>query len=482
MSRATIFEEHSSVLAHWSEQGWRSFTLVTLDAHLDLQFADPSRIERLRACASGDQLRALEASHPLCPDRSSCFGIEDFLYPASRLGLLRRVVWVAPPHVAGAGLVGGLAMLQQMEGVTLEDIESFHRTEGGWVEGRLLGVSLIVCELRHLHALPLDGELRFDIDVDYFITVPGDEVWADPRAVVGLLRARAGPGAELTIARSVGTGFTPLRHRFLADLLSALWEGREDAAADGLRLLALTRNGSASDADRAALRGEREQRAGDAAVCHALGVCEQDPSQRSFLLQRACELDAAYGDDILRSLCEFRARRLPLTLRSLETLRRQVLMLRDTTTRLATAWTALGMLEVKFNHVREAVRCDDTAKELLGSGHPELALEIAKLMLRAGPATAAAAQPYLDRALADDETRVGARLYCGEALLAAGALDQALEQVQAAHRAAPAWADLLKRIAGVHRQRGDGASERNALSQFVAAEDRVRKVAQRLAA
>lgn len=480
MSRATIFEEHSSVLPHWLESGRRNFTLVTLDAHLDLQFADPSRIERLRACATAEQLRALEAPHPLCPDRRACFGIEDFLYPASCLGLLRRVVWVAPGHIAGPGLVGGLAMLQQMEGVTLEDIESFHRTAGGWVEGRLLGVPLVVCELRHLAALPLDGELCFDIDVDYFITVPGDEVWADPRAVIDMLLCRAGPDAELTIARSVGTGFTPLRYRFLAELLSALWEGREEPAADGLRLLALSRRGLAADVVLAGLRAEQARRAGDAAVNHALGLCELDPSLRSAWLQRARELDAAYADDVVRSLCEFSARRLPLDLRCLQTLRRQVAALQDTASRRGTAWTALGLLETKFAHVREAVRCDQTAQELLGVGHPELALEIAKLMIRGGDAPAAL--PYLDRALADDETRVGARLYRSETLVAAGALNAAREQLLAAHEAAPAWTDLLKHIAAVHRRGGDGASELNALHQFTAAADRVRRVAQRLAA
>ena len=44
MSGATIFEEHSEVLAHWFGSGVRGATLIYLDAHLDLQFVDPARI------------------------------------------------------------------------------------------------------------------------------------------------------------------------------------------------------------------------------------------------------------------------------------------------------------------------------------------------------------------------------------------------------------------------------------------------------
>jgi arginase family enzyme len=79
MSRATIFEEHSEVLAHWFGNGVRNATLIYLDAHLDLQFVDPARIARLAACTSAAELARLESPHCLSPDRSACYGIEDFL-------------------------------------------------------------------------------------------------------------------------------------------------------------------------------------------------------------------------------------------------------------------------------------------------------------------------------------------------------------------------------------------------------------------
>jgi len=143
MTRAVIFEEHSSALSRWFGTGLSHATVVTPDAHLDLQFVDESRISRLRACGSAREMSSLESPHPLSPDCSGSFGIKDFLYPASRLGLVRRVVWVAPPHVLQAGVSAALGSLQQMETVTLEELESFHRVAGGWIEGRLLGLGAL---------------------------------------------------------------------------------------------------------------------------------------------------------------------------------------------------------------------------------------------------------------------------------------------------------------------------------------------------
>ncbi|NNU43160.1 hypothetical protein [Ramlibacter montanisoli] len=102
MARATLFEEHASVLPHWVAQGLRDATIVCLDAHLDLQFIAPERIARLRACASAGELAQLESAHPLSPLRDACYGIEDFLYAAVQLGCCggwcgsrRRTCWPA---------------------------------------------------------------------------------------------------------------------------------------------------------------------------------------------------------------------------------------------------------------------------------------------------------------------------------------------------------------------------------------------------
>jgi tetratricopeptide (TPR) repeat protein len=429
MTRATIFEEHSAVLAHWFANGVRDATLLYLDAHLDLQFVSPERIARLAACADGQQMAQLESPHCLSPERGACYGIEDFLYPAAQLGMLRRVVWVAPPHVFKGGMANALRSLLQMEGVSIVDLESFQVLPGGAIEGRLLGLQLTICELGQLPALA--GPLLVDIDADYFVKVPEDEVWTAPAAVVAALRKAAGDAADLTIARSVSSGFMPLHYGCIADLLAALWE----------------------------------HRAADAA--HWQSALAQTPPTED-----------GTGADLLRRLGQVRARRQRIDLAGVLALQREVAAAPLDQEQQAIAWISLGRLFTAFGRLEEAIACDRTSRDA-SAGHPELALEIAKLHLARGDHGAAI--PLLERAAADDETRAGAWLLLAECAHARGEHAQARENGLLAHHAAPAWPLVPQRLAAFAAARGDTAEAAAMLARHADLERRIRVLAQRLA-
>lgn len=414
MRRATVFEEHASVLPHWFGRGLRGATLVCLDAHLDLQFVDEARIARLRACGSAEAMAALQSPHPLSPERG-CFGIEDFLYPAARLGIARRLVWVAPPHALQRGLGVALGLLQQMESVTLEQLESFRHVPGGWVEGELLGLPLAIGTLETLRGIPLQAPVALDIDTDWFVTVPDDRVWADPAEVVASLKQWLGADLELTIARSVGTGFLPLRDRALADRLAALWAEQPEP-------------------------GTAVPKAEDAAA------------------------------DLVRRLGEFRARGKPLQASVLLSVAREVASLRAAPGDEALAWVALGLLQAGAGRLDSAIACDaETLRR--GPGHPELALEIARLLHAAGRPQVA--QAWLERAAADDETRVAAWYLMSQAAAGAGRLEEAWQLARRAQQAAPAWPQLAQWVLLLAGAREDAEAVQR---QQVAVEDMQRRL------
>ncbi len=480
MTRAIIFEEHSSVLPYWFGSGVTGATLVTLDAHLDLQFVDEARILRLRACATALEMSRLESPHPLSPERSGSFGIEDFLFPAARLGLVRRLVWVAPPQVLQAGVAAALRGLQQMETVTLEELESFRRVAGGWIEGRLLGLDLTICDLTQLPRIAIGGPLLVDIDVDFFVRVPEDVVWIQPARVVAALRELAGAQAELTIARSVGSGFLPLRHRFLADHLAALWERRVDSVAHWQGLL---------DADLLAYRGRPQDALAGlhaldardppcAATRYAIALLDPDPQARSLHLIDALERDPAYRDDLVRRICGLRARWKRLDLATVQGLQTEVAALQGDSARQAIAWIALGRLYTELGRLDDAQHCDSRSLQC-SSGHPELALEIAKLWLARGRHAAAA--DFLDRAAADDETRVVAGLYRAESAHAQGAHGDAVRHAQATVRAAPAWAHPVLRLGRFLAATGNSAQALEMQERGAGIERRIQQLAARLA-
>ena len=451
--KALVFEEHSSVLPRWWSDGARPRTVVYLDAHLDLQYVNPDRLRRLEQCASAEQVAALEKPHDLCPDGKYSYSLENFLYPASRLGLLGRLIWVAPPHVWAAYSEKVIGELRRMDGVLPEELASFKRVDGRF-EGRLLGLDITLCDFRQLERLALPADAVIDIDVDYFVKVPGDEPWIDPREVFDVLRGLPLASERMTISRSVSSGFTPLRYRFLGDYLAALWERRPDDAEHYARLYELDRVLRAHGREAAAqgLGEEVALRPDCAAGWHLLGLAQADPAEAERCLSRAAQVSPAYAPSMLRAACEIRHRRLATDRAHLMRLGRELRSLAPAERGLG--YAALGLLCCAVGDLRGALDCYGSASATLGA-QSQLALEIARLLLAAGRTDDAV--EFLTIALDDDKERSAAHGYLGFILCRGGQLERARSQLEQAHRAAPCWDEPLKMLVQLNRELGEQA-------------------------
>lgn len=457
--RAHLFEEHSSVLGHWWRERMRLRTVVYFDAHLDLQYVSAERIGRLERCASAEQFAALEKPHDLCPDGRFAYSLENFLYPAARLGMMKRLIWVAPPHVATAYSGGVLDQLRQMEGVGRDDLDSFRRVDGR-IEGRLLGLEIVLCDLGGLERIAVPADSLLDVDVDYFVAVPGDRAWIDPRQVLAVLRSLRVESDSLTISRSVTSGFTPLRHRFLGDYLAALWEDRSEQAEHYSRLFRLEGE-LAAGGGASALQGlvaEAERWPDCAATWHLLGLAHGDAAQAARCHARAAAIASAYAPSLLRSACEVRHRRLAADRAFMLRLERQLAQVPEGERGLAFA--ALGLLWCGFGELARAAECYQRAAASLGS-QSDLAMQLAKLYLRAGKPDEAV--KLLEAALEDDKARCAAHGYLGYVFLRSGRLAEARRHLEQAHRAAPCWGEPLEALVDLYRQLGEqGLAQRAA--------------------
>jgi hypothetical protein len=454
MGRATLFEEHASVLPHWVGSGLRDATVVCLDAQLDLRYIAPDRIARLQACSTPAEVRKLESPHPLSPCRDFCHGNEDFLHAAAQLGIVRRLVWVAPPHVL-LDLDATLRALRQMEGVTAEQLHSMRRVPGGWIEGRLLGLEIAVVEWQQLAALPLDGPIAVDIDTGYFVRK--DRIWARPRVIVTALQERLGRGLPLTISRSVGSGYVPLRYRFLALHLATLWAGHDDEARHWQRLLELQSQAMPQEERMAGLRALHALRPDCAATCLALAQAVTSGAERELLREKAALLDPHYANDVQRRIGALWARHHELDLATVVRLHRELAAAEDLSERMGAAWVALGLMYAEFGRTAEAIACDARSRRRGDEGHPDLALEIGRLQMAAGHTEAAL--PWLERAAVDDETRVAAWLHLSVCASRRGALEEACNWARAATEAAPAWPEPVSWLQGLAGKPGyDDAS------------------------
>jgi len=465
------------VLPHWWREGARARTVVYLDAHLDLQHVNPDRIRRLEQCTSVEQVAALEKPHDLCPDGEYSYSLENFLYPASRLGLIGRLIWVAPPHVRTGYSDRAVGQLRQMDGVLPEELASFRRVDGR-IEGRLLGLDITLCDFRQLERLALPADCAIDIDVDYFVKVPGDEPWIDPREVLDVLRRLPCADGQMTISRSVGSGFTPLRHRFLGDYLAALWEQRTDDAEHYARLFELDRRLRAGEREAAAqeLGAEAARRPNCAAGWFLLGLAQADPAEAERCRSRAAQISAAYAPSVLRAACGIRNRRLATDRAHVMQLGRELRNLAPAEQGLG--YAALGLLCCAFGDLKSALDCYRSASATLGA-QSQLALEIARLLLAAGRADEAI--EFLTIATDDDKDRSAAYGYLAFILRQGGQLERARSQLEQAHRAAPCWDEPLKVLAQIYRELGEQALAQECAGRLAALQAQQEALRRRLA-
>ena len=110
------------------------------------------------------------------------------------------------------------------------------------------------------------------------------------------------------------------------------------------------------------------------------------------------------------------------------------------------------MIQCVFGEWPRAVGCYQRASAVLGP-HPELALEIGKLL--AGSGNPDQAEEYLRVALQDDKSRTGAHVVLSQINASNGRLDAARKHLLCASEAAPAWDAVIERLAQVHALLGN---------------------------
>lgn len=157
----------------------------------------------------------------------------NYLLHALRLGVVREVIWVLPPHLCPGPLSVNWALeeLARWNFLKTEDIATL-RLEQGRIYGQLEGHPLCLCTSDNLP--PIQEPCLLDIDADYFLGTR-DEIWESPFE----LQSRLGPlpCRAVTVAYSVQGGYTPVHRRFLGDLTQLIYSGQAELAARYWRLL-----------------------------------------------------------------------------------------------------------------------------------------------------------------------------------------------------------------------------------------------------
>ena len=221
-----LYENHSSALIAWRRAGVEDRILVHMDGHFDFDWLPDETVARI-AAAHPDELGNLEL-HPYTLDDQTHrrFAIWNFLYPAARLGIVRRLIWVVPdgtlPDAATVGKLGRQAILRKIQMISLREAASLV-SDGRTLEGEVLGLPVTICELADLPEL--DEAVLLDVDLDYFTTRSAltqqvsRRPWTTPEEVLEGLRRRGMRTDLVTLSLSTIGGYVPTTARWLGRVM-----------------------------------------------------------------------------------------------------------------------------------------------------------------------------------------------------------------------------------------------------------------------
>lgn len=293
-----------------------------------------------------------------------------------------------------------------------------------------------------------------DIDIDFFIALPADAPWVGPHVLFQAMAALPLKPEFVTISRSVASGFTPLRYRFFADHLAALYEGRtaDSRHFDHLFDMDATHRAGSWEAAASGCRSELGRYPDCPATHYLLSLASSDLDERESSQQKAAALCSAYEVSVLREACEFPSRSLPLDLPTLRALENRFALGQRSAADDALTWIALGMLHCHLGRVVAAQECYRQSSRHFPA-HPELASALASALMRVKRPSEAL--PFLEAALANDKTVAGAHMRLGCVHASAKDVAQAQAHLRKASALAPAWLQLLDLRGALHVAAGE---------------------------
>ncbi|UKO95892.1 tetratricopeptide repeat protein [Nostoc sp. UHCC 0870] len=459
--KTIITEEHSSQLHVWHQLGWKNITLIYLDEHLDFQYISKNRIEALKKCQTSAEIAQLEKPYHILPDQGYSYGIEDFLFAAHRLGIIEHLIWVTlTPKNQLPNSINYIrklrSFLQNHDGFEISDLTSIKIT-GNTVTTKILGLNLTICGYEDLKNLTFPSNTFIDIDIDYFIGLPEDYPLADPKNIFDCLKSLPINYDTVTFTRSVNSGYMPLRYRFIADYLAALWRNDLREIEHYQHLYTLdqqARNNQIELAKKGCLQ-ELRIIPNCAATYYLLSLCESEPQKAANYERIAGELCPSYRYSVLRSANVIISREFQYDTNTIKLLEEKLMLTEtDVEEKRLTHYT-LGILYSIKSAKEESIKHYRYCQEVQPGNYPELSFNIGLIFMKDNDYETAIS--FFEQALADESTKAKAHKMLGKIYLEQGKYDLAQENLRLATETIPTDEQPMKLLAKLYKIIGDQA-------------------------
>lgn len=213
---ACLLEDHSEALLHWARSGVEDAVLINIDAHDDLRWIAPEKIEKLKHLVQSENWPSLRAA-----DSGGDHGLYhpgSFIYAACRLGMIRSVYWVIPfSYFQGPDTTGALNRFLADYGFDQRCIDTFSLHHGCY-QGTYEGIPLTISGIEQLPQI--HEPVILSVDADFF---PPFALWYDRDVLTAMsmffssLAQQDYRIRDAVVACSINGGFLNVARRWIAD-------------------------------------------------------------------------------------------------------------------------------------------------------------------------------------------------------------------------------------------------------------------------
>ncbi|UCH80862.1 MAG: hypothetical protein JSW20_14170 [Nitrospiraceae bacterium] len=225
ISEADIFEDHSEALVSWMKKGHKDEVLVHVDHHSDCQYVPDHKILSLKKLYENrewDEILKHKDSGGVL------FSLADFIYPAYRLGIVKKVYWVTTLDLFWSNNPLPVVQAYLRENKYSDDvIDSFH-IDGKKATGSVHGLEVTISTLDDLP--PIQEPVMLSIDIDYFSNIMKESKINELKVIkdfLRILRHKKLKIKNLDITYSVNGGYTAILDRHIGDELVQIFRHPE---------------------------------------------------------------------------------------------------------------------------------------------------------------------------------------------------------------------------------------------------------------
>jgi tetratricopeptide (TPR) repeat protein len=215
VKNTTIVEDHSEFLIDWMQKGYKDMILVHIDEHDDFRYIPEYKMRQLKSLYREKKWAEIDNQR----DKAhGLFSIADFLYPAYKLGIIKKYYWVpTTDRILSDKIQKNMREFIESWDYSDEIVRPFS-TDGHTIAGNIYGLDI---EISSIQDLPeIKEPVLLSIDLDYFADVIEETKTEELQVIMDFfstLRKKRIKIKDVNIAYSTNGSHTPITDRHLCE-------------------------------------------------------------------------------------------------------------------------------------------------------------------------------------------------------------------------------------------------------------------------